>query len=73
MIMSSFEFQAKPENGLIEIPAEYKDKIVGTVHVIVLAPEQRTGATDLIDRLLDHPLEIKNFAPLTREEVYERR
>lgn len=73
MIMSSFEFQAKPENGLIEIPAEYKDKIVGTVHVIVLAPEQVAGAADLIARLLEHPLELESFAPLTREEVYERR
>ena len=71
--MSSFDFQAKPENGLIKIPAEYQDKIVGTVHVIVLAPEVSSGANNLIEQLLEHPLELKNFAPLTREEVYERR
>jgi hypothetical protein len=71
--MHAYEFKAKPENGRIEIPAEYKDKIVGTVRVIVLSQEQRVGAADLIDRLLEHPLEIENFAPLTREEVYERR
>ncbi|HEX8845619.1 MAG TPA: hypothetical protein VF791_13285 [Pyrinomonadaceae bacterium] len=71
--MPAFEFEAKPENGRIEIPDEYKDKIVGTVRVIVLSQELRVGATDMIDRLLEHPLEIENFAPLTREEVYEQR
>ncbi|HMF58664.1 MAG TPA: hypothetical protein VK619_20125 [Pyrinomonadaceae bacterium] len=71
--MFSFEFQAKPENGHIEIPAEYKDKIVGTVRVIVLSQEQSVGVADMIDRLLEHPLEIKNFAPFTREETHERR
>ncbi|MDT5060207.1 MAG: hypothetical protein QOH63_666 [Acidobacteriota bacterium] len=71
--MHAYEFKAKPENGRIEIPAEYKDKIVGTVRVIVLSQEQRVGTPDLIDRLLEHPLEMKNFASLTREEVYERR
>ncbi|MGB9181544.1 MAG: hypothetical protein WCB68_20110 [Pyrinomonadaceae bacterium] len=71
--MYAFEFRAKPENGRIEIPAEYKDKITGTVRVIVLSQEESTSAADLIDRLLEHPFEIENFAPLTREEVYERR
>jgi hypothetical protein len=73
MLMYAYEFKAKPENGRIEIPAEYKDKIVGTIRVIVFLQEKRVSATDMIDRLLEHPLEIENFAPLTREEVYERR
>jgi hypothetical protein len=71
--MNVYEFRAKPENGRIEIPAEYREKIVGTVRVIVLSQEQTVGMADIIDRLLEHPLEIENFAPLTREEVYERR
>jgi 6-phosphofructokinase len=73
MLMHAYEFKAKPENGRIEIPAEYKDKIVGTVRVIVLSHEQRVGTTDMVDRLLENPLEIENFASLTREETYERR
>lgn len=71
--MSVFEFQANPQNGSIEIPAEYKDKIVGTVHVIVLSQEKSISTGDMVDRLLEHPLEIENFAPLMRDEVYERR
>ena len=71
--MNAFEFQAKPENGRIEIPAEYKDKIVGIVRVIVLSQEQKVRTEDVIDRLLVHPVELENFAPLMREEIYERR
>lgn len=71
--MYAFEFQAKPKNGRIEIPAEYKDKIVGSVRVIVLSREQSAGAVDMIDRLLEQPLAMEAFAPFTREEVYERR
>jgi len=71
--MYAFEFKAKPKDGRIEIPAEYKNKIVGTVRVIVLSQEQEVRTDDLIDQLLENPLEIENFVPLTREEVYERR
>ena len=73
MLMYAFEFRAKPENGRIEIPVEYKDKLTGTVRVIVLSQEKSAGAADLIDQLLENPFEIENFAPLTREEVYECR
>jgi hypothetical protein len=69
--MHVYEFKAKPENGRIEIPAEYKDKIVGSVRVIVLSQEQSVDTADILDRLLEHPLEIENFLPLMREEVYE--
>jgi hypothetical protein len=52
---------------------ESQDKISGTVHVIVLSPEKSVGTPDMVDRLLEHPIELENFAPLTREEIYERR
>ena len=71
--MYAFEFKAKPKNGCIEIPAEYQDKIVGAVRVIVLSQEESVSTANMIDQLLEHPLEIGNFVPLTREEVYERR
>lgn len=71
--MYAFEFQAELKDGRIEIPAEYQDKISGTVHVIVLSPEKSAGTADMIDRLLEHPIEMENFAPFTREEIYERR
>jgi hypothetical protein len=71
--MHVYEFKAKPENGRIEIPAEYRDKIVGSVRVIVLSQEHSVVMADIIDQLLEHPLEIGNFVPLMRDEVYEQR
>ena len=74
--MYAIEFQTKVENGHIEIPAEFKDQLTGCVRVIVLAEEQphETGVarTDLLDQLLANPIQLENFAPLTREEIYER-
>jgi len=70
--MYAFEFQAKAKDGRIEIPAEYRDKIAGTVRVIVLSIEKSNATTDMIDRLLANPFEMENFAPLAREEIYER-
>ncbi len=71
--MRAFEFQAKPKNGCIEIPVEYKDKIAGIVRVIILSRERSPSSTNIIDQLLEQPLEIEGFAPLTREELYDRR
>lgn len=33
--MNAYEFQAKPKDGCIEIPVEYRDETTGTVRVIV--------------------------------------
>lgn len=71
--MHAFEFHAQPKDGRIEIPIEYQDKISGTVRVIVLSSETSPMTADMIDRLLEHPVELDNFAPFTREEIHERR
>ena len=71
--MNAFEFQAKPHNGRIEIPAEYREKITGTVRVIVLSQEQSNDSAGMIDHLLENHLNIDAFAPFTREDVYGRR
>ena len=34
--MQAYEFYAKPENGVIPIPKQYKNQITDTVMVIVL-------------------------------------
>ena len=70
--MKTFEFQAQPKDGRIEIPVEYQDQIVGTVRVLVFSQEQTVGAAEMVNRLLEHPLEIESFTPMTREEIYER-
>ncbi len=65
------EFQAKVKNGSIEIPKEYQTHFKGRVRVILLAEEENTAA-NFIDHLLQHPVHIPGFKPLTRDEIYER-
>jgi hypothetical protein len=69
--MYAVEFQAKVKNGSIEIPEEYKTRFKERVRVILLAEEENTAA-NFIDQLLQHPIYIAGFTPLTREEIYER-
>ena len=69
--MYAIEFKSKIKNGVIEIPREYRNKLKETVKVILLA-EEKEAAFNTIDKLLDSPLKVENFVPLTREEIYER-
>ena len=38
--MQAYEFYAKPENGVIKIPEQYKNKIKSDVKVIILKDKQ---------------------------------
>lgn len=68
--MQAVEFQARIKNGMIEIPAQYKDKLKEIVRVIILTDESEP-TTNLIDQLLASPLKVKDFKPLSRAEIYE--
>jgi hypothetical protein len=67
--MNAVEFQTDIKDGTIEIPVEYRDRVKGTVRVIVLSAEQSRPA-DMIDRLLAEPLKADHFRPLSRDEIY---
>ena len=67
--MSAIEFQARVENGTIVIPSQYKDKLTDVVRVIVLA-EAKEQTSNLIDQLLEKPLQSPGFRPLARDEIY---
>jgi hypothetical protein len=69
--MYAVEFQAKIKDGTNEIPEMYRNRFKEHVRVILLAEEESITAT-LIDQLLQHPLKVAGFKPLTREEIYER-
>jgi len=70
--MYAIEFRAKIKNGIIEVPKEYRNRLKDNVKVILLSEEE--GITsNMIERLMDSPLKVENFTPLTREEIYERR
>jgi len=70
--MQAIEFQAKVKDGNITIPEQYRDSIKGNVRVILLA-EDSTENPDMIEYLLANPLNVRDFKPLTREEIYEHR
>lgn len=69
--MYAVEFQAQIKNGTIEIPEAYRSRFKERVRVILFAEEESTTVT-LIDQLLQHPVKVPGFKPLTREEMYER-
>ena len=70
--MYAVEFQTKISNGNIELPQDLIGKLVGEVRVIVLKQEQPVIAENMIDRLLDKPISLDGFKPMSREEMYER-
>jgi hypothetical protein len=71
--MTTVEFQAKVENGVIVVPDEYKQEIVGanTVKVIVEKPSVKSvERPDIMDELAKKPIKVDRF--LTRDESHDR-
>lgn len=80
-MLYAVEFQTRITNGIIEVPESYRQQLSGAVRVIILsdAPAHNSTTTahkkhssNLITQLLEHPRKIDDFAPLAREDVYER-
>ncbi len=69
--MEAIEFKTKIKNGTIQIPKKYKQKIGKTVKVIIMS-DQETKQVDIIDKLLKNPIKVKDFLPISRENIYER-
>ena len=58
--MEAIMFKSKIQNGFIQIPEKYKQRIGDTVKVIVIT-EQTAKQTDIIDKLLANPIKSENF------------
>lgn len=74
--MEAYEFYAKPENGMLPIPDEYKNLLEDTVKVIVLEGFSREAEQKNVKRKSDmlSPITIKtNGWKFDREEANERR
>jgi hypothetical protein len=69
--MYAVEFQTTIKNGVIEIPVEYQQNL-RNVRVILLAEDVAQTSRSFIDQLLARPLRVKEFHPLTCEEIYAR-
>jgi hypothetical protein len=70
--MEIIEFRTTIKNGIIEIPPEYQEKVKKHVRVILVPEEKKSHRRNLIDRLLEKPVQVKEFHPLSREELYDR-
>ena len=69
--MQTVEFEAKVSNGTIEIPEIYRNRIKERVHVILRIDEPQKGKS-FIDELLDKPVRVSGFKPLSRDASHER-
>ena len=69
--METIKFKTKIRNGNIRVPEKYIKKTGDFVKVIIIR-EQDTKQTDIIDELLANPLQLKNFSPFLRKDIYER-
>ncbi|MDZ7957065.1 MAG: hypothetical protein RMY34_04015 [Aulosira sp. DedQUE10] len=71
-MLNAVEFQAKIQNGLIQIPDEYKQELSegDDIKVIVLVKQKSSRKRDIIDELTENPVQVNGF--LSREEIYNR-
>jgi hypothetical protein len=71
--METVQFKTKIKNGVIEIPKKYQGKFKDNVRVILVAESSKAKAANYLDELMAHPLKVKGFRPLTREEAHARK
>jgi hypothetical protein len=66
------KFQAKVNQGKIEIPEIYQDNLqmVETIEIIIPDPLE-FSSSGIMHRLIKNPIEIQDFTPLKREEIYD--
>ncbi len=71
--METVQFKTRIKNGFIEVPKKYQGKFTDNVRVILVAENSKVKAAGYLDELMAHPLKVKGFHPLTREEAHARR
>jgi hypothetical protein len=71
--METVQFKARIKNGVIEVPKKYQGKFKDNVRVILVAESSKAKAADYLDELMEHPLKVKGFRPLTRDEAHVRK
>lgn len=70
--MVTVQFKSKIKNGVIEIPRKYKGKLRDNVRVTLKAETPKGKSKNYLDTLLAHPVKVKKFSPMTREQIYAR-
>ena len=70
--MVTVQFKSKIKNGVIEVPKKYQGKLRDDVRVTLKAETPRGKSKNYLDRLIAHPVKVKKFSPMTREQIYAR-
>lgn len=81
--MITIEFQIEIQDIIAAIPPQHRQKLLtaggSTVRVLVQAPEKEDASAgdqehsqSFLQHLLDNPLQISDFKPINREELYDR-
>jgi hypothetical protein len=73
--MQAIEFETMIKNGAIVIPPQHQQTFANSTQVKVILLKQEASSQqgiDMISELLNHPLEIENFMPTTRDELHDR-
>lgn len=72
----TIKFQAEVHKGMIPIPTEYRREFHDNseVEVEIRSKMTKDGGEpyDIISELTKNPIKIKDFTPLTRDEIYDR-
>lgn len=71
--MEAIEFKTTPKDGTIQIPEKYRNQFTAEVRVVVMQKDQPAGDDhDIIDHLMEDPLEASEVDPLSREASRRR-
>ena len=74
--MNAYEFQAAVNGGVIQIPAEYRNKVSDIVKVILSSEEsgERHESVSAAKKtsMMDNPLHVEDFKRFSRDELHER-
>jgi len=70
--MVTVQFKTKIKNGVIQIPKKYQGKIRDNVYVILKTESVKGKSRNYLDRLMAQPVKVKNFKPMTREQIHAR-
>ena len=70
--MITAQFEEKVTDGVIHLPQELKGSFQGMVRIFLWKDEENNHEQDFLDELLEHPIELPGFRPLSREAAKER-
>ncbi len=66
-------FDAEIENGAIRLPDDVQSHVADSTKVhVTLHVDSKDSDEDMIEYLLNHPIEVEAFTPMTREEIHDR-